>query len=127
VKVLACMVVLLAAFPSKAADLHSHYVGKSGCSAEFKSSINDYGIRLDKSKDLRLEAHALKDKTIVSIVQYLSNSDRCGVVRDAIGAERPATSFVWECFDKTAPGKSSSEHGLGHIHARRVRPYKLGE
>jgi len=102
-RTLACLIVFFAAVPSRAANLRQGYVGQSGCAAQLKSSLNDYGIRLDKSKRARLEAHVFKGKTILTIVQYSSDSDQCGIVRDVVQARRPDSAFVWDCVDKRRP------------------------
>jgi len=102
-RTLTCLIVFLAAIPARAAQLHQQYVGQSGCATEFKSAINHYGIRLDKRSRTRLEAQVFKGKTILMIVQYSSDSDTCGVVRDVIETQRPDRAFVWDCIDKEHP------------------------
>lgn len=103
-RTLACLIVFLSATTcSRAANRYQEYVGQSGCAVEFKSSISDYGIRLDQSQRARLEAHVFESKTILTIVQYSSDSDKCGIVRDVIEAQGPDRAFVWDCVDKQHP------------------------
>jgi hypothetical protein len=100
---LACFIMFLVAPFAKANDLRQKYVGRSGCTPELNSSVNDYGIRLDKNQRARLEAHAFKSETILTIVQYSSDADKCGIVRDVIASQHTDSSFVWECLNKRDP------------------------
>lgn len=102
-RALGCLIVFLSVVSFGAATLQQRYVGRSGCDTEFKSSLNDYGIRLDSRQRTRLEAHAFKSKAVLAIVQYSSDSDQCGIVRDAVQSRRPGSSFVWQCVDKRFP------------------------
>jgi hypothetical protein len=86
-----------------ATDVRHKYIGKSGCLSEIASPLNQYGIRLDRKQRTRLEAREFKNETILTLVQYSSDADKCGVVRDAIESQSSDRSFVWECVDKGHP------------------------
>jgi hypothetical protein len=102
---LACFAILLAPLSAKADDIRQKYVGQSGCAPEFKKSANDYGIRLAKNQRARLEAHVFQSKAILVIVQHSNDTDKCGIVRDAIKSQATDRSFVWDCVDKLNPSE----------------------
>ncbi len=97
---LACVIIFFAVPCAKATDLLQKYVGRSGCAPELNSPLGRYGIRLDENKRAYLEAHVFKNETILAIVQHSSDTDQCGIVRDAIQSQRTDSSFVFECVDK---------------------------
>lgn len=81
------------------------YVGKSKCISELSRPVNRYGIRLDSSQRADLEAFKLKDMNLLTIVQYASGNDHCGVIRDAVESPDTDASFVWECRDPNQRGE----------------------
>lgn len=81
------------------------FVGKSGCVSELNSPQGHYGIRLDKTQRARLEAHVFENESILTIVQYSSDSDKCGTVRDVIRSRPAGSSFVWQCVDRHEPSE----------------------
>lgn len=95
-----CLLIVLFAPWAKASGTHGKYVGYSGCAPEFKSALNHSGIRLDKTRRARLEAHRFRTGSVLLIVQAEADTDPCGIVRDAIESRTTDTSFVWECVDE---------------------------
>lgn len=88
---------------AKASGQRDKYVGKSGCAPDLKSPLGHYGIRLDKTQRARLEAHVFENESILAMIQYSGDSDRCGTVRDVIEARPAGSSFVWQCMDRHEP------------------------
>lgn len=99
---LACVIIFGATMSVRADNLRQKYVGRSGCTAQFKLALNHEGIRLDKSQRADLEAYAFKGETILVIVQHASDGDQCGVIRDAVSFPQPNYP-VWECVDTRHP------------------------
>jgi hypothetical protein len=97
---MACFIILLVVPCTKAANKPEKYVGRSGCAPELDSSPGRHGIRLDGSKRAYLEAYVFKHETILVIVQHRTDTDQCGIVRDAIKSQHTDNSFVFECVDE---------------------------
>jgi hypothetical protein len=87
----------------KASGQRDKYVGKSGCASELNSPKGHSGIRLDKTQRARLEAHVFENESVLTIVQYSSDADKCGIVRDVVRTRPAGNSFVWECTDRNFP------------------------
>ncbi len=95
------LLFLSLAVPSLAAgqsgDLRTKYVGQSSCKPELQS--DRFEIRLDKKQNAHLVTRRLEGKAIAMIVQYKSESDECGVVRDIVQSKASDVSFEPECVD----------------------------
>jgi hypothetical protein len=86
-----------------ARDLRQEYVGKSSCTPDLAIARTTYGIRLDKTRNLRLEAYALPEGTLLAIVKNKGDADRCGVILDAIQSKANDPSFLFDCTDIKDP------------------------
>ncbi len=97
-----CIIFVLVPWAG-AGTLRQKYIGQSGCSREFESSIGRYGIRLDRSQRAFLEAHTFKNKTLLLIVQCSTDEDKCGIVRDVVKSREEDKSFIFDCIEKSNP------------------------
>lgn len=88
---------------AKTDELRQKYVGTSNCAAELQAASGFYSIRLDKTQKAYLIAYELKDRNILTIVQYEKDGDQCGTIRDVVQSRTPASSYVWECSHRVAP------------------------
>jgi hypothetical protein len=96
------VMLVLVASAAGTDDLAKKYGGKSDCIPELKAASST-GIRLDRSQKAYLTAYALGDASVVTIVQYHDDAERCGTIRDVVQAEGKDDAFIWDCVDKRAP------------------------
>jgi hypothetical protein len=85
-------------------DGKQEYVGKSGCLPTLGWAPGSYSIRLDNNRRTSLRAYTVHRHNLLFIVQYTSDQDRCGIVRDVVRPKDATSSFIWDCMDPTNPG-----------------------
>lgn len=96
--------VLVASGSVRAQDVKQKYVGKNSCANDIQSDRPDFGSMLDKSRNTYLISRAFSKVKILLIVELKSESDKCGVIRDAVAITRIAKEFQFSCFDPLSPG-----------------------
>jgi hypothetical protein len=97
------LTLLTALGQAVAQDAFTTFIGKSSCSPELSGHVGVYGIRLDKTQKSYLSAHRLNDKSILMIVQYAIDGDRCGTIKDVIQSRDVGNYFEFECEDHRVP------------------------
>jgi hypothetical protein len=79
----------------------SAFVGSDACRAELTGHGPGFGLALDRRNRTSLEMRDLNGKPTLLLIQYKSDSDHCGTVRDIVVAPEVKDVFEFECIDRT--------------------------
>lgn len=79
------------------------WIGTDACRAELRGEGANFGLALDRKKEAYVEVRNIGGKPTLLVIQYASEDDHCGVLRDMLVAPDPKDTFEFECTDHADP------------------------
>ena len=98
---LTCLLWLCTQNAAKMDQELSTFIGSDACRSELRGAGSVFGMALDRRQQAYLEIRELNGKPTLLLIQYASEGDRCGKVRDIVIAPNPKDIFEFECIDRT--------------------------
>jgi hypothetical protein len=100
-----CLLLSCSQADARQAPNFSAFIGSDACRSELVSTIPSFGVALDKSQKAFIETRQIDGRPTVLIIQYASDADRCGKLRDIVVASGPKDVFAFDCVDNSDPGR----------------------
>jgi len=97
----ACLLWLCAQDSAKTDQDLNAFIGSDACRPELRGDGSEMNLALARKQEAYFEVRRLNGKPALLLIQYASEIDRCGKVRDIVVAPNPKDVFEFECIDHT--------------------------